>query len=367
MEHTSVSSETGQQVPKPPRAEQCVGFVHSAMKEVTTFMYVKEYVPPEAKKEIEEIVERLKAAFLKALNNAQWMDYETRRNAKEKVMQITAKIAYPRWLLDPQVLESIYSDVSDLDPKSSFVKMMHDIRVNNEKKLMQKFRQPYSKDLDWLLSQSAATAFYSPSGNEIVYPAGGLRAPFYEHGLPKSVNFGSIGSVIAHEISHSFIGRGGFYGADGRQKLWWTQQSQKNFSDRTDCFKQQYEQVFDKEANINLNGQSTLDENVADNIGLMIAFEAYSSLLNECKRPAAKLETLEQLSSTELFLVSYAMVWCEVTNADQVKSKIQRNRHSPNKYRVNIPAANLAAFASTFNCGSTDSENSYSKNKCILF
>ncbi|KAH7971341.1 hypothetical protein HPB49_022253 [Dermacentor silvarum] len=114
--------------------------------------------------------------------------------------------------------------------------MMHDIRVNNEKKLMQKFRQPYSKDLE-------------------------------------SVNFGSIGSVIAHEISHSFIGRGGFYGADGRQKLWWTQQSQKNFSDRTDCFKQQYEQVFDKEANINLNGQSTLDENVADNIGLMIAFE----------------------------------------------------------------------------------------------
>ncbi|XP_075527238.1 membrane metallo-endopeptidase-like 1 [Dermacentor variabilis] len=284
----------------------------------------------------------------------------------EKIRGITTKIAYPSWLLDTNSLEEMYSDVTDFQSSYSFVKLMHKITENNQKRMLKKLRTAYSEDFDSFFGQSTATTFYSPRGNEIVSHARGLRTPFYEFGLPKSVNFGSIGAVIAHEISHSFIGSGGYYDAKGRLQYWWTTQSAEKFKETAECIKMQYGRVFDDKANMTLDGVKTLEENIADSIGLNIAFKAYHNLLSECDRPAARLEGLEGFSGAQLFLLSYAMMWCEVTTPDQIRLKIQRMPQSPNKYRVNLPVRNLDAFPSPFNCQRIPSDDSPSNNKCVI-
>nr|XP_054926132.1 endothelin-converting enzyme homolog [Dermacentor andersoni] len=185
----------------------------------------------------------------------------------------------------------------------------------------------------------------------------------------RSLNFGAIGTVIAHEITHSFTGRGGNYDANGRLSFQWINPDGDAYKTKADCFKQQYGGITDNKANLPIDGQRTLDENLADNVGLQIALKAYNTLLkNECATPAARLEGLDHLSGTKLFFVSFGMVWCEAASAEHVKMKILRMPHSPNEYRVNIPIKNLQGFAEAFDCPSTKSNDNENKNdKCALF
>ncbi|XP_077498719.1 endothelin-converting enzyme 1-like [Amblyomma americanum] len=139
---------------------------------------------------------------------------------------------------------------------------------------MEKLRKEYKADSEWLFSQSMVTAFYNPSLNEIVYPMGGLQFPFYELGLPKSINFGAVGAVIAHEITHSITGIGAFYHTDGRMQNWWTNSTKIDYKNSTECFVKQFENIFDQEANMTLIGTRTLDENIADSVGLHVTMKS---------------------------------------------------------------------------------------------
>lgn len=335
-EFTFVELGTQLPFPKPSRSEQCVGLVHSAMKEATTYLYAMHHAPPEAKKQIEKLL---------------------------------SKIAYPSSLLNADVLEGLYKDIKNLESESSFVKMMHTAVTNKDNLMMRKLQKPYDKNEEWFYSLSAVTAFYNPTGNELVYPVGGLRYPFYDYALPMSANFGGIGAVIAHEITHSLTGKGSLYDADGQQGLWWEPEDLANYKSKSSCFENQYGNVVDKKTNMTIDGKKTLEENIADTVGLHMALKAYTSLLEEeCKRPAAVLEGLEDMWGLRLFFVSYAMVWCEAATVQDIKNKIERLPHSPNQYRVNIPVNNLQEFADVFGCKEVVPDNNLnSKSKCNLF
>uniref|UniRef100_A0A131Z5P6 Endothelin-converting enzyme n=1 Tax=Rhipicephalus appendiculatus TaxID=34631 RepID=A0A131Z5P6_RHIAP len=356
---------------KPPRKEKCVSFVYNGLKEVATYMYAKRNVPLEAKNEVEDIFDKLRNAFLDALENSTpWLSEKTRSEAKNKVNKLTAKIGYPNWLMNLTHVEEIYKEMEEFPHGSTFMQMMQTATEYKDKMMMKKLRLPYEKDKDWMFSPSTVTAFYNPSLNELVYPVGGLRAPFYSHGLPKSLNFGAIGAVMAHEITHSITGKGITYNSDGNQITWWDASDTATYRKKVDCFIQKYKVIVDEKANMSLDGTKTVDENIADSVGLEMAYNAYNKLLGvECNKPASELQGLNDLWGRQLFFASYAWVWCDVSNEAHTRMKITSPYipHSPNKYRVNVPTSNFEAFAQAFHC--TNSENSRPKKsgRCEMF
>lgn len=333
------------------KRKHCVGVVHKAMQEVVSYLYAMEYFGIAAKMEVEEIVKKLKNAFEDAIKTAQWMDDETRRTAQKKLTNMVAKIGYPTWLLNTTVLENLYEYVPNLPSNMSFLKMMYIIDENTEMKTMEKLRQPYKNDEEWFFSESLVYAFFNPRGNEFVYPLGGLQYPFYEHGLPWSLNFGAIGAVMAHEMTHAFAGKLSHYTESGTMVHSPENGRSGKFNEIAQCFMHQYGNITDKEAGIPLNGTKALDENMADNGGLHIALTAYNKLVMEnCENTTTSLEGLPGMSGIKLFFLSYGMLWCHAMSEEELKNKIANTSHSTNRYRANVPVHNLAAFATAFNC-----------------
>lgn len=320
----------------------CTNLVNTAMKEVVGYHYAKKYFPIRAKMEVETIVQRIKSAFEVAINDTKWMDTEIKEKAQKKLSSMVAKIAYPEWALNTTVLEKLYEYVPFLNLNVTFLKMMHWIEENTDKKTMEKLRKPFVKDMEWFSSQSRVNAFYIGMKNEFVYPAGGLQRPFYQLGLPWSLNFGGAGTVIGHEITHAFGSRASHF--DEIRKV-------DGFKKAAECFQNQYGNTTDEETGLMLNGTRTLDENMADNIGLQMALMAYQKMVAEdCGNTTTSLEGLDGMTGLRLFFVTYGMLWCHATSQEKLKSKIENDSYSPNRYRVNIPVYNLEAFTTAFNC-----------------
>lgn len=330
------------------RPERCVGSVYSAMKEVVTDLYAQKYFPAMAKMEVETIVEKIKDAYEEAINNTKWMDDTAKGTARIMLKRLTGKIGYPMWALNITVLQKLYEYVPDLYPNMSFFDMMQEIDDNRERKRVGKLRQAYDPYMEWFSSPSPVNAYFNVWGNEFVYPVGGLQPPFFEHGLPWSLNFGGIGVVIAHEITHAFARGSRKYPTMTYLK---NETKVKEFDKTVECFQHQYGNITDNETNITLNGLKTLDENIADNNGLQMALNAYQKLvMDDCGNTTTSLDGLADMSSMQLFFVGFAMPWCSAISEKDLMYKIANDSHSPNKHRVNVPLQNSDVFATTFNC-----------------
>lgn len=349
-----------------PRWQICVDAVNDGMPDSVGYLYVQRKFSHEAKKEVQDLATRIMVAFNETLQKLEWMDEETRVQAEAKLRKMRRKIAYPEWLFNKTHLEGLYRYVPNLPLDAPYGKMMYAVSLNNWIRDLKKLRLPYDTDAEWLEGAAVVNAFYNPSANEMVFPSGILQGVFYEHGIPRSLNFGAIGMVVGHEMTHGFDDTGSQFDADGALKQWWTNKTRTEFMNRTKCFEEEYGNITDKQTNMTLNAKNTVGENIADNGGLRLSFEAYKNLLEvEYLNVDTRLKGIENFTGKQLFFISTGMVWCSLSRPEYLKMLIQYDPHSPGRYRVNVPMSNMEAFSDTFNCPANSTMNR--KHRCSLW
>uniref|UniRef100_A0A8V0ZHS1 Endothelin-converting enzyme 1 n=1 Tax=Gallus gallus TaxID=9031 RepID=A0A8V0ZHS1_CHICK len=287
-----------------PRWKFCISDTDNNLGFALGAMFVKATFAEDSKQVAEEMIAEIKTAFEESLETLQWMDEETRKSAKEKADAIYNMIGYPKFILDSKELDKVFNDydaVSDLYFENVMQFYNFSARVTADQ-----LRKPPNRD-QWSMTPPTVNAYYSPTKNEIVFPAGILQAPFYTRASPKSLNFGGIGVVVGHELTHAFDDQGREYDKDGNLRPWWKNSSVEAFKRQTACMVEQYSNyTINGEA---VNGKHTLGENIADNGGLKAAYRAYQNWL----RKNGEEETLPTLGLTnhQLFFVGFAQVGSE--------------------------------------------------------
>lgn len=280
-------------------ASNVIGFAIGAM-------FVREVFHGEAKPQSEQMIDEIRQAFQHNLRNLRWMDAETRQLAVEKADAISDMIGFPDYILQPAQLDDKYRDL-DLDPKKYFD---NNIRVNvyNLVRNLERLDQPVNKSV-WSMTPPMVNAYYTPAKNQIVFPAGILQAPFYDIRNAKSLNFGGMGVVMGHELTHAFDDQGREFDKYGNLHQWWNNKTVERFKERTACLAKQYAGY--KINGKQLNGKQTVGENIADNGGLKAAYRAFVASQNETVADTLPLPGMN-MTHRQLFFLSFAQVKFEI-------------------------------------------------------
>ena len=326
-----------------PRWKRGVNLVSGrALGEVVGKLYVQQHFKPEAKAAMETLVNNLLKAFDNSIDDLAWMTDETKAKAKDKLSKITPKIGYP----------NVWKDYSKLEIKADdlFGNVMRSNLVEHERNIS-KLGKPIDRE-EWGMTPQTVNAYYSPTKNEIVFPAAILQPPFFDLKVPAPLNYGGIGAVIGHEISHGFDDQGSKYDGDGNLNDWWTESDREAFKSLTEKLVNQfsaYEPIKSRmvEGKVvegaKVNGKLTLGENIADLSGLEVAHRAL--LLSED-------ESLDEMvagwNSDQLFFVGWSRVWARKYRDKEMIKRLLNDPHSPSRYRVNGPIANIDAFYKAF-------------------
>ncbi|XP_071098574.1 endothelin-converting enzyme homolog isoform X2 [Haliotis cracherodii] len=326
-----------------PRWQRCVFKTTAALPFVTGALFVQEKFPPDSKQEVLNIIDDIENAFMRNLNTVAWMDEQTRDIAIEKVKAVTDMIGYPDYILDPEKLDRHYENMTI--PDGQF--LLSRISVLTFQKgfnLNKRGKKPDRKE--WDMAPSDVNAYYSPSNNQIVFPAGILHKPFFNPQFPLSFRYGSLGMIVGHELTHGFDNKGRNYDKDGNLHSWWTNSSARGFEEETACMINQYSQYTVE--GIHLNGKYTLGENIADNGGLKTSYSAYQMAKHSSGTPP-KLPGMS-LTPDQLFYVGFAQIWCSYYTPEYAKQTVMTDVHSNAKYRVIGPVSNSYDFSSVFKC-----------------
>uniref|UniRef100_A0A8C8S0I0 Endothelin-converting enzyme 1 n=1 Tax=Pelusios castaneus TaxID=367368 RepID=A0A8C8S0I0_9SAUR len=326
-----------------PRWKFCISDTDNNLGFALGAMFVKATFAEDSKKIAEEMITEIKTAFEESLATLQWMDEETRKSAKEKADAIYDMIGYPKFIMDAKELDKVFHDyeaASNLYFENVMQFYNFSARVAADQ-----LRKTPNRD-QWSMTPPTVNAYYSPTKNEIVFPAGILQAPFYTRTSPKSLNFGGIGVVVGHELTHAFDDQGREYDKDGNLRPWWKNSSVEAFKQQTECMVEQYSNyMVNGEA---VNGKHTLGENIADNGGLKAAYQAYQNWVKKNGNEEA-LPTLG-LSNNQLFFVGFAQVWCSVRTPESSHEGLITDPHSPSRFRVIGTVSNSKEFSQHFHC-----------------
>ena len=322
-----------------PRWKKCVAFVDGEIGEALGREFARRLFPEESRARTIAMVTALLGSFEKNLGTLAWMDEETRKGALVKVRSMVGhnKIGYPDAWRDYTALKT--------DRKSFFNTTLETSRFEMARQLA-KIGKPVDRG-EWLMSPPTVNAYFEAQLNEIVFPAGILQPPFFNKDATDAVNFGSMGMVVGHEITHGFDDHGRRYDADGNLKDWWTETSGKNFVSRVGCVKTQFDGYTALE-DLKVKGDLTLGENVADLGGLKLAHAAMVDWYT--KKPAT--ESLRYDQSQQFFL-GFAQSWCTRVRPQQAKQRVTTDTHAPPYWRVNGPLSNSDAFKAAFQCPDT--------------
>ncbi|XP_075731412.1 neprilysin-1-like [Rhipicephalus microplus] len=352
-----------------PHWEYCLAKVTGAMPFVIGRMYVEKNFNVSAKNDVEAMIKNITTTFKESLSSRPWMTGETKRTALKKVDKMMHKIGFPTWILNDTVMENNFQYVQSFNISTPFFKIVLIFQDNAAIKTLQLLRKKPDKKNSWITFPTVVNAFYSPTTNEMVFPAGILRDSFYQHGLPPSVNYGAIGTVIGHEMTHGFDNQGKKFDEDGRLRNWWSNSTQKKFDAKSKCFIHQYSAVFSELANRTLNGVNTLGENIADNGGLRMAFRTLDEQLKAFETPDVRLPGLENYTSKHLFFLSTAYVWCGSSRAGALRLQIEYDPHSPRRQRINVSLRNMKSFTTIFRCNETKKMTFKPKSNqtCVLW
>ncbi|XP_075394210.1 membrane metallo-endopeptidase-like 1 [Tenrec ecaudatus] len=330
------------------RWRECVGYVNSNMESAVGSLYVREAFPSDSKKMVKNLINKVRAVFVETLDELSWMDEGSKRKAQEKAMSIREQIGYPDYILEEkdQQLDQEYSHLN-FSEDLYFENSLQNLKLSSQRSL-RKLREKVDPNL-WIIGAAVVNAFYSPNRNQIVFPAGILQPPFFSKEQPQALNFGGIGMVIGHEITHGFDDNGRNFDKDGNMLDWWSNFSAQHFRDQSECMVYQYGNYsWDMAGDQNVNGFSTLGENIADNGGVRQAYKAYLKWLMEGGSDL-QLPGLD-MTHKQLFFINYAQVWCGAYRPEFAVQSIKTDVHSPLKYRVLGSLQNLAAFAEAFHC-----------------
>ncbi|KAJ7373661.1 hypothetical protein OS493_011270 [Desmophyllum pertusum] len=335
------------------RWNYCLESMMSPMGMTLGRLYVDANFDETTKTTVKDMTSRLRQSFVDNLKSADWMDYQTKRSAKAKALAIKEDVGYPSYIKDNSELDAHYSTLDE-----TLYYFENSIAMNRMvvQKSFGMLRQPVNKDM-WAESPAQINGYYSPQQNRIVFLAGILQSPFYRKTYPKYLNYGSLAMVIGHEITHGFDSQGRNFDKNGNFKDWWSTYSKNNFITRAYCLVQQYNgyEVFGK----NIDGIQTLNENIADNGGIKLAYEAYQSWVKDNKKEG-RLPDLG-FSVDQLFFIGFATPWCSVYKKQSALHQLEVDPHSYPKYRVLGPLSNFKKFAEAFSCRSGSKMNPYKK------
>jgi len=321
-----------------PRWKRCVQSVDQGLGEALGQVYVDQYFPPAAKARAKEMVNNLIAALRADIPTLDWMGPETKKEALAKMEAFTVKIGYTDKWRD-------YSKLTVV--RTSYVEnVRHSIEFETARQLG-KIGQPLDRT-EWGMTPPTVNAYYNSGMNEIVFPAGILQPPFYSPTADDAVNYGGIGAVIGHEISHGFDDQGSKFDGKGNLHMWWTPEDRKNFTARGDCVVNQFN-GYEVEPGLHQNGKLVLGESIGDLGGLAIAYAAYEKSI-EGKRP----KDIDGFTPEQRFFLGWAQVWGTNQRAEYSRLQANTDPHPLPHYRGNGPLSNMAAFAKAFGCKKGD-------------
>lgn len=322
-----------------PRWKRCVVATDRHLGMALGRLYVHRYFPPAAKARALRMVGDIQASLGRDIHGLSWLTPATRRKALVKLHAIANMIGYPGKWRDYRPLavsrDAFYADISR---SNSF----------NLHRNLVKIGRPFDRH-HWEMTPPTVNAYYSPTRNIIVFPAGILQPPFYDAKADAASNFGAMGVVIGHENTHGFDDQGSRFGPHGNLHNWWTAADKRNFDQRERCLVKEYS-GFTVNGNIHLNGRLTLGENTADNGGIRIAFMALLAHLAR-KHESAFAAGKNRFSPAQRYFLSYGQIWCENARPQIKALRAREDPHSPGRYRVNGVVSNFNAFARAFNCG----------------
>jgi predicted metalloendopeptidase len=302
------------------------------MGEALGQLYVAKYFPDEAKKRADALVHTIIDAYRTSIDGLDWMSTPTKAVAKQKLDKLAVKIGYPAVWKDYSSLVVTRDDlIGDLDRAARW-QHWRDVA---------KLGKPVDRT-EWFMTPQTVNAYYSPAMNEIVFPAAILQPPFFDARADDAVNYGAIGSVIGHEISHAFDDQGSKYDADGNLRDWWTPADAKAFAAKTQALAAQYS-GYSPLPGLHVNGQLTLGENIADLSGLTVAERAYQASLHGNPAPVIDTFTGDQ----RLFL-GFAQIWRTKQRDESLRTSLLTDPHSPGEFRCNGVVTNVDAFYAAF-------------------
>jgi len=334
-----------------PRWKRGVSVTEGALGESIGKLYVEQNFPAERKARMEVMVKNLLAAFKTSIDKLDWMSPATKKQAQAKLAKFTTKIAYPNHWRDYSKL-----DVSKDDLIGNVLRS-NQFDYNKE---LNKLGKPIDRD-EWGMTPQTVNAYYNPEMNEIVFPASILQPPFFNADADDAVNYGAIGGVIGHEISHGFDDQGAQYDGDGNLRDWWTAADHKNFDAKTKMLIKQYSE-FSPIPGYNVNGELTLGENIGDNSGVAIAYKAYKLSLHGKKAPV-----IDGLTGDQRFFMGFAQVWRSKIREPQLIVQLKTDPHSPGQYRANGTMRNQPGFYEAFGVKPGDKMYLPPKDRVIMW
>ena len=315
-----------------PRWKRAVASVEGGLGEALGQLYVARFFPPEAKERMEKLVANLQVALGERIAVQEWMSDETKRVAQEKLDAFYVKVGYPnKW-----------RDYSELEIGDNYLR---NILACNEFELKTMIREKLNKPVDkdeWFMTPQTVNAYYNPTTNEICFPAGILQPPFFDMEADDAFNYGAIGVVIGHEMTHGFDDQGAQYDKEGNLRQWWSEDDTKQFRERIQVMRDFHDSI-EVLPGLHANGSLTLGENMADHGGLMVAFQAFKNATKESPLPAIDGFTPEQR-----FFLAYANVWGQNIREEEIRKRVKSDPHELGKWRVNGQLPHIDAWYEAF-------------------
>ncbi|MCU1264336.1 MAG: Endothelin-converting enzyme 1 [Acidobacteria bacterium] len=334
-----------------PRWKRCVSGTDGALGEALGEVYVKTAFPPAAKARALEMVRNLEAALKSDISTLSWMSEPTRKQATVKLDAFLNKIGYPdKW-----------RDYSSLQvDRSSFVGNRIRVNAYENRRDLDKIGQPVDR-MEWGMSPPTLNAYYNPQINEIVFPAGILQPPFFDAAADDAFNYGGIGAVIGHEMTHGFDDQGRQFDATGNLANWWTDDDLKSFKERAQCVIDQFSS-FEVEKGLNMNGKLVVGESIADLGGLVVAYAAFQK--SQVGKPRV---VIDGFTPEQRFFLGYARGWATNMRPELARLIAATDPHPLNKFRVNGPLSNMTQFAEAFQCKASDAMVRVQKDRCQIW
>jgi putative endopeptidase len=317
-----------------PRWKRSVDVVNSCMGEAVGALYVEKYFPPAAREKMLELVGHLKIALGERIGALPWMTDETKAKAQEKLAAFHVKIGYPDKWRD-------YSGLSVAEEDSYYGNIVRAARFEFDY-MMSKFGKPVDRD-EWLMTPQTVNAYYNPTSNEICFPAAILQPPFFNLSADDAVNYGAIGVVIGHEMTHGFDDQGRQFDKDGNLNAWWTPADEEKFNRRTRVLVDFFNNITVLN-DVHANGEFTLGENIADQGGLQVSWQAFQQVLP----PDRKEEKIDGFTPAQRFFLSYAAIWASNIRDEEILRLTKEDTHSLSRWRVNGALPHIDAWYEAF-------------------
>ena len=333
-----------------PRWKTCVQATNSNLGEAVGEEYIKRTFKPEAKARMNELIDNLLAAMKDRVSRLEWMGDETKAQAQRKISTFKRKIG------SADVLRGFKGLTVERKSYAGNILRSRQFQVRRN---LEDINKPVDRTR-WNFTPSTVNASYSGVNNDITFPAGILQPPFFNFEADDAINYGAIGGVIGHEISHGFDDSGSRFDADGNLKMWWTAEDRKKFEERAACVVKQFNE-YEVQPGLFINGKLTLGENIGDFAGLTVAYDAFKKSLKGKPRP----ENIDGFTPEQRFFLGWAQVWAGKYTPEAERLQVESNTHSLPRWRVNGPMSNMPQFAEAFNC--KQGQPMVRKDACVIW